>query len=118
MNETRFYVRFLEPILFRVCRTNSFQLETFKRLKTLRMATSGHLARYFQAQPFQSRGQADPYASFLTLTFTFAAISRCNFTGTSKSPTTLIGSASAILRFSTLKPFAASASEISADVTE
>jgi hypothetical protein len=48
----------------------------------------------------KNRPNAAAYSSFFTVTFTFAPISRCSFTGISYSPTTLMGSASVILRLS------------------
>jgi hypothetical protein len=58
------------------------------------------------------------YSSLATVTFTLEVISRWSLMGISYSPTTLIGSVRTILRFSISKPWAASASATSPDVTE
>jgi hypothetical protein len=61
---------------------------------------------------------ASGYCSFFTASFTVAVISLWSLIAISYSPTTLIGSASVIFFLSSVKPCAASASEMSAVVTE
>ncbi len=57
-------------------------------------------------------------ASFSITTFRCAVTSLCSFTGTVNSPSVFSGSCSWILRRSTLRPFLASASAISLEVTD
>jgi hypothetical protein len=74
------------------------------------LAVQNAAVEMFAENPYVKKSADDPrscreeempgYSSFFTVSFTFALMSRNSFTGTSYSPISLMGSASAILRFS------------------